>query len=107
MGAETLTEITEVCPGATFIKDGPDGFVHLPSLKIPTGKEFIVRDALLSLNAHSGYASRLFLSAPIPNRGNNWTVHTIMGRTWHTPSWKDVLPGRPIEMLLQHFGAYR
>ncbi len=35
-----------------------------------------------------------------------WTVHTVLGRAWHTPSWRDVAPGRPVEMLLQHLKAY-
>jgi hypothetical protein len=81
--------------------------VDLPGLKIPNGKGIVVRDALLSLQPHSGYASRLFLSQPIAGRGVNWTVHSVLGRTWHTPSWRDVAPGRAIEMLFQHLKVYR
>jgi len=49
----------------------------------------------------------LFLSQAITGRGANWTVHSVLGRTWHTPSWRDVAPGRAIEMLLQHLKVYQ
>ncbi len=103
---DVLEELRQVCPGASFKSEAGQNFVYLPHLKILIGKETIVRDALLTLQAHSGYVSRLFLSEAIPGRANNWTVHTVLGRTWHTPSWKNVAPGRPVEMLLQHLKAY-
>lgn len=104
---EALAELRQVCPGATLKTEAGLGFVDLPGLKIAVGNEIAVRNALLTLQAHSNYASRLFLSQPIPGRGSNWTTHTVLGRSWYTPSWKDVAPGRPIEMLLQHLKVYR
>jgi hypothetical protein len=82
-------------------------FVSLPGLKIPVGDTLLERHALLTLQEHSGYTSRLFLSEPIPGHGTGWTIHTVLGRAWHTPSWNNVMPGRPIEMLLSHLRAYR
>jgi hypothetical protein len=38
---------------------------------------------------------------------SDWTVHTVLGRAWHTPSWRDVAPGHPVEMLVQHLKAYK
>jgi hypothetical protein len=102
-----LAELRQVCPAASIKSEAGQNFVDLPGLKISTGKEFVARDALLSLQGHSGYATRLFLSQPIDDRGANWTVHNVLGRTWHTPSWKDVTPGRPLEMLLQHLKVYQ
>jgi transposase len=29
------------------------------------------------------------------------------GSAWHTPSWRDVAPGHPVEMLLQHLKAFK
>ena len=104
---EELAEVRQTCPDATQKSEGGQDFIDLPGLRIPVGSDIVIRDALLSLQGHSGYTSRLFLSQPIPGRGRNWTPHTVLGRTWHTPSWNNVLPGRPVEMLLQHLRAYR
>jgi len=104
---DAFGDLRQVCPGASLKQEGGQNFVDLPGLKIPVGKETVIRDALLTLQGHSGYASRLFLSQPIQApRTANWTVHTVLGRAWHTPSWNNVPPGRPVEMLLRHLKAY-
>jgi hypothetical protein len=104
---DALAELRQVCPGASPKTEAGQNFVDLPGLKIRVGAEIVVRDALLTLQAHSGYVSRLFLSQPIAApRTQNWTTHTVLGRAWHTPSWNNVAPGRPVEMLLQHLKAY-
>jgi hypothetical protein len=104
---DELAEVKAICPGAVYVSEGGSEFVHLPTLKIPVGDRLETRDALLSLNPHTGYVSRLYLSAPIAGRGQNWTSHAVLGRTWHTPSWNNVPAGRPIEMLPQHLKVYR
>jgi len=105
--SDVVGELRQVCPNASLKMEAGQSYVDLPSLKIPVGKEIIVRDALLTLQGHNGYTSRLFLSQPIQSpHAINWTVHTVLGRAWHTPSWRDVAPGRPVEMLLQHLKAY-
>jgi hypothetical protein len=104
--AEELVEIQQVCSDATRKSEGGQSFVYLPGLVIPVGNDNVTRDALLTLQAHGGYISRLFLSAAISGRGSNWTCHTVLGRSWHTPSWNHVPPGRPIEMLAQHLKVY-
>lgn len=106
-GPDDLAELKAVCPAAAYVAEGGQQFVDLPALKIPVGDGIETRDALLSLGPHSGYESRLYLSAPIAGRGVNWTTHTVLGRSWHTPSWRHVRPTRPIEMLLQHLKVYR
>jgi hypothetical protein len=107
VGTEELAEFKGVCPSASVKTEGAQEFIDLPALRIPVGDQIVVRDALLTMQNHGGYVSRLFLSAPIPGRGQNWTTPTVLGRTWHTPSWQHVAPGRPIEMLIQHLSAYR
>jgi hypothetical protein len=104
---EDLAELKDLCPGANYVAEGGYQFVDLPGLKIPVGNATEIRNALLSLGAHTGYMSRLYLSAPIAGRGQNWTSHTVLGRSWHTPSWNNVPPARPIEMLQQHLKVYR
>lgn len=104
---DALAEIRAVCPGASLKTESGQSFVDLPGLKIPVGAEIVVCDALLTLQGHSGYMSRLFLAQPIAApRTQNWTTHTVLGRAWHTPSWNNVAPARPVEMLLQHLKAY-
>lgn len=104
---DSLGDVRRVCPGASLKTEAGENFVDLPGLKIRVGKDVVTRDALLTLQGHSGYVSRLFLSQPISSpRAVNWTVHTVLGRTWHTPSWNNVPPGRAVEMLLQHLKAY-
>jgi hypothetical protein len=105
--AEELAEVKDLCSAAACVSEGAQIFVDLPGLKIPVGDKFVVRNGLLTLQAHGGYASRLFLSEPISGKGNNWTAHTVLGRQWHTPSWSEVPPARPIEMLQQHLKVYR
>lgn len=106
MGTPDLAELRRVCPDASLKTESGQSFVDLPGLKIQVGKDVVIRDALLSLQAHSGYPSRLFLSQSISGRGQNWSVHSVLGRSWHTPSWGSVAPGRPVEMLLQHLKVY-
>jgi hypothetical protein len=104
---DVLAEVRQVCPGASLKSEAGQSFVDLPGLKIPVGGAIVERDALLTLQAHSGYTSRLFLSQPVEApRTQNWTMHTVLGRAWHTPSWNYVAPGRLVEMLLQHLKAY-
>ncbi len=103
-----LAELRAICAGAQPLTDGPYEFIHLPGLRIQTNGTTVVRDGLLCMKEHSGYATRLFLAEPIPGKGQNWTMHTIVGRQWHTPSWSNVtadLPAR--EILACHLRAYR
>jgi hypothetical protein len=104
---EALAELQQVCPGAALRTEAGQHYIDLPGLKICVGSDVAVRDALLTLQNHSGYPSRLFVSQPISGRGMNWTNHCVLGRSWHSPSWGSVPPSRPIEMLLQHLKVYR
>lgn len=58
---EDLAEIQQVCAGAIYKTEGGQKFVFLPALIVRTGDNTFTRDALLTLRAHSSYASRLFL----------------------------------------------
>ena len=67
-GPEALAELQELCPAASVKNEAGQVFVDLPGLKIPTGKEIVTRDALLSLQGHSGYASRLSVAVDLRPR---------------------------------------
>jgi hypothetical protein len=58
--------------------------------------------------ASDSYTTRLFLSQPVPGKGENWTTHRILDRTWHTWSWNNVhASGRLAEILANHLRALR
>ena len=83
-------------------------YVYLPGLKVTVAGVVRELDALLCPMQHGGYTTRLFLSAPFPERGQNWTASTILGRSWHTCSWNNVpasLP--PLQILRAHLEALR
>jgi hypothetical protein len=102
-----LVGLKGVCPGARYLEEGGVGFIDLPALRFKAGEELIQRDALLSLQAHTGYTSRLYLSEQVPGFGKNWTQHVVLGRGWYTPSWNLVMVDRPLVMLQNHLRAYQ
>ena len=104
--AEELQELRLLCPGAREIPEGGVTYIFLPGIKHPAGQGTL--DALLCPEQHGGYSTRLFLSEPISGRGNNWSTHTILSRTWHTWSWNQVaINQRLAEILAQHLRALR
>lgn len=103
---DALQELRRVCPGAQEMTEGGITYFFLPSLKHPCAQGTL--DVLLCPQQHSGYTTRLFLSAAIPGKGSNWSAHTILSRTWHTWSWNNVPANqRPAEILAQHLRALR
>lgn len=105
LAPEALEELQQLCADATVMAEGDLTYVHLPGLQIPHGQR---GEALLCLSGRDGYPTRLFLSSPVPGRGNNWSTHRIFDKAWHTWSWNYVPADlRPIEILLAHLGALR
>jgi hypothetical protein len=103
--SEAMDELREVCAGAQEMPEGEITYVSLPGLKI---SEHEILNGLLCPQQHGGYTTRLFLSKPIHEKGANWSVHTILSRTWHTWSWNNVPANqRPVEILAQHLRALR
>lgn len=103
-----LAEVAALVPGARVMPDAGPEYIFLPGLKVIVGKEECVLDALLCPVQHGGYTTRLFLSEPIPQRGQNWTTHNILSRSWHTWSWNNV-PAylSPMQILSAHLKALR
>ncbi len=101
-----MSELRAICVGAQEMVEAGVTYVYLPKLRLPSSPS--TADGLLCLEQHSGYATRLFLSAQVPGKGNNWSSHQILGKTWYTWSWKDVSADqRPAEILLGHLHALR
>lgn len=111
---DLLASARRINPGAQLVKEGGHRFVYLPAQPVDTGERRRVLDALLCPGPHSGYATRLFLAEPVPERDRiqgqaaNWTVHSILGRAWHSWSWQNVQASLPLhQMLLAHLHALR
>jgi hypothetical protein len=108
LSEELLTELRAICEGAKEMAEGGYAFVYLPGLKIRTGEHIVTQDALLCLQVRDGYPTRLFLCQQIQGRGNNWTMHRIVDRTWYTWSWNYVSSAlRPAQVLAEHLRALR
>lgn len=105
---EGLEEMKGLSPKAREVSEAGLAYLYLPDLRLPQGCDPSVVDGLLCLQARDGYGTRLFLSAPISNKGQNWSRHRILDRGWHTWSWNGVKADlRPLEILLGHLGALR
>lgn len=103
-----LAEIVALVPGARVMPDAGIDYIFMPGLKVTVGQEERVLDALLCTAQHGGYTTRLFLAEPIPQRGQNWTTHNILSRSWHTWSWNNVPTNlSPIQILSAHLKALR
>lgn len=108
LSQKLFEELRAICGGAEEMAEGGCTFIYLPDLKIRTGDNIASQDALLCLQARDGYPTRLFLSQQVQGRGNNWTTHRILDRTWYTWSWNYVHSElRPAQMLAEHLRALR
>lgn len=103
-----LVGLRKTTAEARLFHEGAKKYVHIPVLKVPVNGVTTDLEALLCPGEHSGYATRLFLSQQVPGKGQNWTQHTILGKTWWTWSWRDVPSSLPLtEILLGHLRALR
>lgn len=104
IAASDLADIQTVCAGAVIMQEGGVTYVYLPTLKLPKGcVPSEVEGLLRPGGGPDGYTSRLFLSTAFPAKGQNWTVHRILEKTWHTPSFNNVPADvRLIEILANH-----
>jgi hypothetical protein len=102
---EELETLKLICPNVKEMSEGDTTFYFLPDLKISGQGNF---DALLCPQGRDGYPTRLFLSKKISGKGDNWKIHRIFDREWHTWSWKDVGVTLSLtEILSAHLDALR
>lgn len=101
-----MSELRALVPGAQVMVEAGITYIHLPRLKLPGGGPPV--EALLCVQQHGGYVTRLFLTREVAGKGRNWTSHQILGKSWHTPSWNNVAADlRPIQILQCHLEVYR
>lgn len=109
---ESLALLQRSFPDAVVMKEGGQEFVFIPKLPVVTNRSTDVTevDALLCPSAHSSYTTRLFLEKPFVGAGqsNNWSIHRILERQWHTWSWNNVPPGNALlQILASHLNALK
>lgn len=103
-----LAALRRINRRAELWDEGGQPLVYLPSMQIQHNRGKVPVDGLLCPRSHGSYTTRLFLSQPFPNRGQNWTVHHIMGRAWHTMSYNNVPASLPwSEILAVHLGQLK
>jgi hypothetical protein len=104
---EQLRALRDISPEARVLTEGNASYVFLPKLPVLVAEQHHRLDALLCPSQHGGYATRLFLEEPLA-KANNWTVHSILGRAWHTFSWDGVPANQPLlQILLAHLAVLR
>jgi hypothetical protein len=97
---ESFAELRSHFPNATEHDEGGKRYIHLPSLTFESDGQQKTVTALLCPGEHSGYTTRLFLNRPFPNKVQNWTTHSILGKQWHTPSYNHVPASLPLMGIL-------
>ncbi len=105
---EDIEELWLICSTAEPMSEAGKNYFLLPDLKLPPGRQADQVDALLCVNEHSGYPTKLFLAIKLTDRGGTWTEFRILDRLWYSWSWKDVSSSqRPAQILIQHLNALR
>ena len=105
---EVLDSLRPLSKDPQILTENGCEFVFLPELKVSGGTTVHIRDALLCPREMHGYPTRLFLSEPIPGRGQNWGQFMFFARAWHSPSWRGVEATLSLpQMLVAHLAAYR
>lgn len=101
---DELAEIQELYPGAKEMFEGGARYIHIPSLKLPDGS--VVEALLQPQPGNGGYVTRLYLPAPVPEKGANWTPFRALEKQWYSWSWQGVPEtDRMAQILAQHLAA--
>lgn len=93
------------------LAEGGIRYLHIPSLRLPSGCSPGFLEALLCLDARDGYPTRLFFSEAVTTQGKslNWNGRAnILGKNWVGFSWNNVPNNQPpLQILLAHLDALR
>lgn len=101
---EKLQELKAYWPDAELVPAAEQSYVHLPTLKVPSGASTRTVAALLRPWASGdGYSTRLFFAENFSSKGSNWNVFNIAGRTWYACSWNGVSDSLPwFQIIASH-----
>lgn len=105
---EEVEELARLYGSAKVISEAGFDYVHIEKLKFVSDGEEVEVEALLCPQLRDGYSTRLFLVRPFTNKGQNWSQHSILGKSWHSWSWQHVpADQRLVQILLCHLNALR
>lgn len=105
---QMLNEVKKLfCNDASIMVETGLTYIHIPSLTLPPGNTPATAEALVCLSSRDGYTTRLFFSQPVTAKGQNWSVHSILGKAWHTCSWNNVVfIDSATNVIAQHLRAF-
>lgn len=109
-GDPELTQIQQLCEGLVQrMTEGQQQYIHMPGLHFRVKGNATVMEALLCLNyPNPSYPTKLYLPTKL-GLGLNWNDSpSILGKVWHSWSWKDVRPTQsPFAILAGHLEAFK
>jgi hypothetical protein len=98
------------CSAVKAFSEGAVTYLLLEALRLPTGCEPSICDALLCPVARDGYPSRLFLSQQVTSPySRNWnsTNARIGERNWFAFSWKvEISNATLVQLLVAHLNGF-
>ena len=101
-----LASIRHLCTGAQLIDERGGKLAYLPTFTFQAGGVSITQNLLFVPQPLANYnSSRLYYERPIAGRGRNWSTRHIVGRLWHTPSYKVDSSCGWRDQILQHLQA--
>ncbi|TIL83045.1 MAG: hypothetical protein E5Y89_02435 [Mesorhizobium sp.] len=100
-----LGPVRDLCDGkVTFRTEGWRKLIHMEKLRLLVGATQHVIDGILCLNHDNPtYPTKLYLAENVGG-GLNWNESAyLLGRNWHTFSWRDVHANQPyLDILAAH-----
>lgn len=97
---DEVAELELICGKVSEYQAEGRRLLLLEKVPLPGDGSSSTREGLLCPEERDGYATRLFLSAPVNGKGTNWTRHRILDREWHSWSWKDVPANQRLSQIL-------
>ena len=108
-GDVRLRPIADLCDGeVSFRKEGWRELIFMQGLRFYAGGVERKMDAVLCLNHDNPtYPTKLYLAEQAGGPGLNWNETAyLLGRSWHTFSWRDVRADQAwIDILAAHLRA--
>jgi hypothetical protein len=106
---ESLRPIAQLCDGkVSFLTEGWRKLILMEKLRFRVGAREHVMDAILCLNHDNPtYPTKLYFATNVGGQGLNWNETAyLLGRHWHTFSWRDVPADQPyLDILAAHLSA--
>lgn len=100
---EETEELKHYCAKLSLLLEAGVSFLYMEGLRLPTGCDPSVCDALLCPVPKDGYPSRLYLSAEVRSPyTRNWNVRNLRigEKNWFAFSWKVELTNPTLAQLL-------